>query len=208
MSRILAAPVFLIVLALLGLAVLPVVPQAQTASTELRPATVEETGRLLGENGAGLEAPGDPAAPEAPADEGNTMTITIPRLELKDVPVPDGSTQKELDDEGILRLSDSGVPWQEGSNTFIVGHALGFMRTRVPYVFYDLDKMRPGDEIVIKDPSGKAYTFRVYDYMTVRPEDVWVTYPVEDGRTTLSLQSCTPIPTFKNRLIVRAELVG
>jgi len=39
------------------------------------------------------------------------------------------------------------------------------------------------------------------------PADYWVTYPVP-GKTTVSLQTCTPIPTFENRLIVRGELVG
>ena len=42
--------------------------------------------------------------------------------------------------------------------------------------------------------------------MTVKPEDFWVTYPVPD-KTTISLQTCTPIPTFENRLIIRGELV-
>ena len=43
--------------------------------------------------------------------------------------------------------------------------------------------------------------------MTVQPEDLWITYPV-DGKTTISLQTFTPIPTFKNRLVVRGELVS
>jgi sortase A len=53
----------------------------------------------------------------------------------------------------------------------------------------------------------QEYTFRVYDLMTVEPNDYWATYPVE-GKTVISLQSCTPIPTFKHRLIVRGELVS
>lgn len=198
--------VLLICLATLVLAALPVVPRAQTASVELRPAQVEADRTLLGENGAELKEPAGRPTPEAGGGEA-MMTLTVPRLGIEDVPVPSGSTQEELDREGIIRLQDSGVPWQEGSNTFIVGHALGFLKTRVPYVFYDLDKMRPGDEIFVKDSAGERYTFRVYDYMTVRPEDFWVTYPV-DGETTISLQSCTPIPSFENRLIVRGELVS
>ena len=43
--------------------------------------------------------------------------------------------------------------------------------------------------------------------MTVKPEDVWATYLV-DGKTTISLQTFTPIPTFENRLVVRGELVS
>jgi sortase A len=135
------------------------------------------------------------------------MRITVPRLGLKDVAVPTGSKQAELDRQGILRLRGSGLPWMAGSNTFVAGHALGFPYTRVPYAFYKLAKMQPGDEILIEDKRGQKYTFRVYDLMTVEPGDFWVTYPVE-GKTVISLQSCTPIPSFENRLIVRGELVS
>jgi sortase A len=41
--------------------------------------------------------------------------------------------------------------------------------------------------------------------MSVRPEDFLITYLVPDKAIT-SLQSCTPIPTFQNRLIIRGEL--
>ena len=66
--------------------------------------------------------------------------------------------------------------------------------------------MRPGDKIFVTDSSGTEYVYEVYDYMTVRPEDYWVTYPV-DGMRVISLQTCTSIPTFENRLVVRGELV-
>jgi sortase A len=135
------------------------------------------------------------------------LKITVPRLGLKDVVVPTGSRQAELDREGILRVRGSGLPWIAGSNTFITGHALGFPRTRVPYAFYKLNKMKVGDAIFVEDKEGQEYTFRVYDLMTVEPNDYWATYPVE-GKTVISLQSCTPIPTFENRLIVRGELVS
>lgn len=67
--------------------------------------------------------------------------------------------------------------------------------------------MEPGDKIFIEDKDGRRYTFRVYDLMTVEPNDFWTTYPVE-GSTVISLQGCTPIPTFENRLVVRGELVS
>lgn len=211
MFRTLWGSVTVVLLAALAMTALPILPVKETASAELRPVVVERTGTLLGENGAPLRNPGD--APQSGAARGGQggagiMTITIPKLDLEDIAVPAGSTQKELDDEGIIHMRGSGVPWQEGSNTFIVGHALGFMQTKVPYVFYELDEMSPGDEIIISDPNGSEYTFRVFDKMTVRPEDYWVTYPSNDGRTLVSLQSCTPIPTFENRLIVQGDLVS
>ena len=199
--------IVLVSLGALGLAALPVLPQTQTASAELRPVQMENTGTLLGENTSELQAPPEAARPTGGRGAAGTMTLTVPKLDLKDVAVPTGSTQDELDREGIIHLEGTGVPWQEGSNTFIVGHALGFMWTRVPYVFYELDKMEPGDEIIVEDPTGEEYVFQVYDRMTVRPADYWVTYP-EDGRTIISLQTCTPTPTFENRLVVRGELVG
>lgn len=203
-SPVLLAALATLLLAILALTFAPVVPLTQTASAELRPAPAEEQDRELLDEGSEVQAPPDESI--AGSDTGE-ISLTIPRLDLEDVTVPAGSSQEELDREGIIRLKETGVPWREGSNTFVVGHALGFMRTRVPYVFYDLDEMRPGDEILVKNEAGDEYTFRVYDYMTVRPADYWVTYPVE-GRTIISLQTCTPVPTFENRLIVRAELVG
>lgn len=195
------------------------VPQAQKTLEDNDGAGVaagpETATRLLGEGGreaisqdtarrnAQRQTPG--VSGVAAADE--SMTMTVPRLGLDGVPIPSGSTQRQLDREGILRMSDSGLPWEAGSNTFIVGHTLGYQGTKVPYAFYNLDEMKPGDRITVKDSSGRSYDFEVYDEMTVRPEDYWVTYPERDGRTTISLQNCVPIPEFDMRLVVRAELV-
>jgi sortase A len=205
--RSLRVSILLILLAVLGLAALPVLPQAQTASAELHPAEFESAGTLLGENSPELQAPPQGARPTGKRGGTGTVTLTIPKLDLKEVAVPTGSSQTELDREGIMHLEGTGVPWQEGSNTFIVGHALGFLYTRVPYAFYELEKLKPGDEIIAEAPTGEEYVFRVYDHMTVRPADYWVTYP-EDGRTIISLQTCTPVPSFENRFVVRGELVS
>jgi sortase A len=197
----------LICLALLGLAALPAYPRTETASAKLHPAEVQNTRKLLGENPTGERAdPSQRASLQDEADSsGGTMTLTIPKLGLEDVPVPTADSQVALDREGIIRLKESGVPWEEGSNTFVVGHALGFLWTRTTYVFYELNKLKPGDEIIAKDQADNEYTFKVYDRVTVKPEDFWVTYPIP-GKTTISLQTCTPIPTFENRLIIRGEL--
>jgi sortase A len=197
----------LVPLLVLGLLVLPIVPETQTASVELRTAEVENTGTLLGENSPELGTPPETPRPTGQGDVAGAMTLSVPKLGLKDVALPTGSSQAELDREGVLRLRGSGLPWREGSNTFIAGHALGFPRTRVPYAFYELREMMPGDEILIKGADGQRYAFRVYDRLTVEPDDFWVTYPVE-GKTVVSLQTCTPVPTFENRLVVRGELVS
>ena len=208
----------LILLLALALLVIPIFPKKEIASVEVRPAGKDEPSAgtpvsrnessqgqtLLGENLSELKEPVEGVRVKS---GGAKLWLTVPRLGLKNVLVRAGSTQAELDREGVLRLDGSGVPWEEGSNTFIAGHALGFEWTRVKYAFRDLEKMKPGDEIFVRDSEGNKYTFRVYDRMTVRPEDYWVTYP-EPGRTLISLQSCVPIPTFENRLVVRGELIS
>ncbi|MBA3424067.1 MAG: class E sortase [Rubrobacteraceae bacterium] len=208
----------LILLLVLALLVIPVFPRTETASVEVGSTEPGETSHqdslqerqssqprtLLGEN---LSSETEKAARQADSATKVKIWLTVPRLGLKNVAVRSGSTQADLDREGILRMDASGLPWEEGSNTFIAGHALGFEWTRVKYAFRDLEQMKPGDEIFVRDSAGNKYTFRVYDRMTVRPEDYWVTYP-EPGRTLISLQSCVPIPTFENRLVVRGELVS
>ena len=186
---------------------LPVWPEREASSVELRTQEVMNTGALLGE---GTRGPGPPLAnalapPESPTPK--NMKLTVPRLGLEEVTVPTGFRQAELDREGLLRMKESGLPWEEGSNTFIAGHALGYPWTRVPRAFYGLEKLMPGDEIFLQSADGRTYTFRVYDRITVEPDDTWVTHPVE-GKTVVSLQTCTPITSFENRLIVRGELVS
>lgn len=201
------AAFFVASLAALCLLSLPLWPERETSSLELRTQEVVNTGALLGEGsgGAGTTPANAQPPPESPTQK--NMKLTVPKLGLEDVAVPTGFRQAELDREGLLRMKESGLPWEEGSNTFIAGHALGYPWTRVPRAFYDLEELMPGDEILLKDADGRTYTFKVYDRMTVEPDDTWVTYPVE-GKTVVSLQSCTPIPTFEDRLIVRGELVS
>lgn len=191
----------MVLVAVLCALFVPVWPGTYTDRVELRTQEVRNASMLLGEGGETAEKP-----PEVPPSTGG-ITLTVPKLGLSEVPVPTGSRQAELDRTGLLRVRGSGLPWREGSNTFIAGHALGFPWTRVPRAFHDLDTLMPGDEVFVEGADGRRYAFRVYDRMTVEPDDTWVTYPVED-RTVVSLQTCTPIPTFENRLIVRAELVS
>ncbi len=220
-SSVYLAAAGLLLLAALAVTLLPNKPTTETTGqnvvAEQETSTIPEeetpeppvTTRLLGEgNGEVISQKDAPSPTEAAPNSGSdSLTLSVPKLGLEGIPVPTGSTQQKLDREGILRMSGSGLPWEAGTNTFIVGHTLGYQGTKVPYVFYELDELRPGDLITIEDASGKSYDFRVFDEMTLRPEDYWVTQPDRAGRTIVSLQSCVPIPEFDMRLVVQAELV-
>ena len=73
-------------------------------------------------------------------------------------------------------------------------------------IFYNLDELREGDKIVLKDRSGRAYRYEVSEIFLAQPTDLWVMGQVR-GRDMVTLQTCTPIPTFEKRLIVRADRV-
>jgi sortase A len=144
-----------------------------------------------------------PEAPENPA-----MTLTVPTMDrVEDVPVYNGpaSDKKALHD-GTLHLEDTGFPWQQGSNVYIAGHRLGFPATKSYLVFWDLDELRNGDEVVVTDANGTRYTYAVFEKFVVAPDAYHVTQPVP-GRSIISLQTCT-LPDYSQRLVVQAELTS
>jgi sortase A len=154
------------------------------------------------------EKPPSAAAPPAvqPGLGQNRLLLSIPKLGLENVPVGDSSKQSYLDREGIMHLSGTGLPYERGSNTYIVGHAGDFEASRIPNVFRNLSNLRQGDLIVLRDAMGRTYNYRAYEYFVVNPRDVWITKPIA-GKQVISLQTCFPTPTFEKRLIVRGELV-
>jgi sortase A len=83
---------------------------------------------------------------------------------------------------------------------------MGYRGTWSRMVFYNLDKLNSGDEVLLKDRSGQLYRYRVSEVFTTDPGESWVMGQVR-GRDMVTLQTCTPIPTFQKRLIVRADRV-
>lgn len=147
-----------------------------------------------------------PAPVPLPKPADTRLSLTIPRLGLIDVTVGDSPRQSYLDREGIMHLSGTGFPFKRGSNTYIAGHAGDYDRSRVPNVFRNLNALRRGDVIALRDANGKNYNYRVYERLVVNPHDVWVMDPIP-GKKVVTLQTCFPVPTYETRLIIRGELV-
>jgi sortase A len=151
-----------------------------------------------------------PTAAETPSADtagpvDKTLYLTIPRIGLNDVKVYDSLSEDKLD-ESIVHVPGTGFPWQDGVNTYIAGHRLGYLGTGSWLVFYRLNELGKGDQVTLKDANGKEYAYRVTEQMVVGPEDVQVTNPVP-GKRLISLQTCT-LPSFSDRLIVRGELAS
>ncbi len=72
-------------------------------------------------------------------------------------------------------------------------------------MFYDLDKLVPGDEISLEDAAGVEYVYKVTEQEVVPPNDVEVMNAVESD-SIVTLQTCT-LPDYAERLVVRGDLV-
>ena len=141
----------------------------------------------------------DPGGPED-----KTLYLTIPSLGIEDVPVFDTVSEEKLED-GAVHIPATGYPWQDGANVFIAGHRVGYADTESYYVFYRLDELAEGDEILLEDSAGGRYVYRVARQMVVGPNSVEV-MNAREGEALVTLQTCT-LPDFEDRLIVQGEMV-
>jgi sortase A len=138
---------------------------------------------------------------------GAIMSLTIPELGLRNVPIMDSVTTSALN-QGVVHLPDTSLPWSDTPerNVYLAGHRLGWPGTGSHLVFYRLDRLTGGERITLRSRDGTKYDYRVLESFTVWPDETWVTGRVR-GRDLLTLQTCTPIPTYEKRLIIRAERV-
>jgi sortase A len=158
------------------------------------------------------------AAPPAPEDP--TLYLTVPRLGIYGHTVRNDDSQWALD-LGAIKEPETGFPWQKGyTNTYIVGHRVGWPGTESYYQFYNLPAMREGDVVYLADTNGTVYTYQVTEVFAVSSWETWVTKPIP-GRDVVTLQTCTESLTDRwtlgpnlfsagpnsGRLIVRADRV-
>ena len=135
------------------------------------------------------------------------MGLTMRALNVYNAPVFDSDAAWALNN-GIAHVPETSLPWSRAPqrNVYLEGHRLGWPGTGSHMVFYYLNRLENGDEIVLRDRDGGSYRYRVSETFEVDPGDVWVMGQVR-GRDMVTLQTCTPIPTWEKRLIVRADRV-
>jgi sortase A len=115
--------------------------------------------------------------------------------------VVEGASAEELT-KGPAHFSETPLPGQLG-NAAIAGH-----RTTYLHPFYDIDTLQPGDEITVTTLNGR-YVYAVTGTKIVSPDDYDAVIPTDDPTAaTLTLVSCTPKYSAKNRIVVHAELVA
>ncbi len=100
---------------------------------------------------------------------------------------------------GAGHMPHTPLPGMPG-NSVISGH-----RTTYGAPFHELDQLNPGDTIEVDTAIG-THTYAVREVIIVQPTELWVTEPREGSWLTLT--TCHPKFSARQRLIVFAELVG
>jgi LPXTG-site transpeptidase (sortase) family protein len=142
----------------------------------------------------------DPMTPtSSPVLPTTEPMIIIPKIGLEARIVPDLDPASLM--EGVGHDPSTQAPGETGV-CILYGHRfLNYIDPSSGY-FYLLDKLAPGDQVVIIW-EGSIYHFTVKDSFTIEPDDFSI-YEQKD-KPTLILVTCTPLWSDRYRLVVIAE---
>lgn len=124
--------------------------------------------------------------------------IRIPAID-SDYTVVEGTTPDTLT-KGPGHYPDTRIPGL-GGTTAIAGH-----RTTYGRPFHNIDRLKPGDTIILETPVGTCTYSVNKDPFIVEPTDFSVVNATPNG--TLTLTTCHPKNSAAQRLIVQADLQG
>lgn len=148
-----------------------------------------------------LDRLGSPSAAAAWRDGVIPQASPVTRLRLRrlgiDVVVVQGVTAAALR-AGAGHYPDTPLPGERG-NVAIAGHRVTFGRP-----FRHLDRVARGDRIELETPVGTfTYVVTVAPFV-VAPDDLSVLR--QDARSMLTLTTCNPVHSARERLVVQAVL--
>jgi sortase A len=123
--------------------------------------------------------------------------IRLPTLHRSYVMVQ-GTDEASLH-KGPGHYPDTPLPGEPGT-VAVAGH-----RTTYLAPFKTIDRLRPGDPVVLDMPYGR-FTYRVEKSQVVQPTALWVTRNV--GYPRLVLSACHPLYSASERIVVFARLAA
>lgn len=127
--------------------------------------------------------------------------LSIPKIGVE-INIVEGKNEKALF-RGAWRLPGTSSP-DLGGNTVLGAHRWLY-KPPSSRTFYNLDKVSAGDSIKIFW-EGKEYSYRVRETKIVAPQDVEILKNTEEN--ILTLFTCTPLFSSKQRLVVIAKLTS
>ncbi len=126
--------------------------------------------------------------------------IIIPKMGV-DTEILEGDVNTMLW-KGVVRMAVGSTP-DKGGNTIITAHRYLY-RPPNPKTFFLLDKLTKGDIITIYW-QNKKYQYKVRESRVVEPDEISILHNTPNPQLTLF--SCTPLFTSKQRLVVIADLI-
>ena len=157
----------------------------------------------------------DPKQASVPDPKTDDLWFSIPALGLWDQYVTNTNDFSAMD-YGAVKLPNSAFPWQDGANTYIAAHRLGWPGTGSYHQFYDLPALQLGDIVYLGDANGTTYTYKVSGFKEITPNQAREVTGPQGGRDMVSLQTCienfgdywTMGPHWYVRYIVQADRVS
>jgi sortase A len=147
-----------------------------------------------------LEAAGSgpsTTTPPAPVPGDAVALLRIPKIGLEKA-VVEGTRVPDLK-RGPGHYAGTPLPGEPG-NAAIAGH-----RTTYGAPFWSLDELEPGDDILVTTRQGE-FRYRVDGSQVIRPSQNEVLRNEEGNHLTLT--TCNPRFSARQRLVVKATLVG
>ena len=136
--------------------------------------------------------------PPPPPNDGDAIArLRIPKIKLDKV-IVEGVSSEDLKD-GPGHYPGTPLPGQPG-NAAVAGH-----RTTYGAPFYDFDQIEIGDLIYVTTVQG-AFAYEVIETLIVAPSAIGVLE--QTGEDLLTMTTCHPRYTARQRLVVIAQLLG
>ena len=131
---------------------------------------------------------------------GNSLTrLQIPAIGV-DVVVVEGTSEAALK-AGAGHYPSTPLPCELG-DVAVAGH-----RTTYGRPFADVDRLRPGDQIIFSTPVGRCVYQVSRMPFVVLPDNTGVVANTP-GQYTVTLTSCTPKGSASHRIIIKGTLVS
>lgn len=104
---------------------------------------------------------------------------------------------------GVAQAKGTSLPGEKGT-MYLFAHSsdVPWRITRYNTAFFKLPFVKNGDKIIIRR-NGKVYNYKVFQEKTIWPNEV--KYLIEPQGNVLILQTCTPVGTSLQRLLVFAR---
>lgn len=167
---------------------------------QIKSTTTEEIGKVINNAGSEKKTEGQKINP-ASQTGGGVNRLIIPKIGVN-APIIESADENYGLDRGVWRLPKSSTPEEQG-NMIITGHRFKYLPPS-NLTFYLFHKLEKGD-IASVIWEGKIYYYRIKEIKIVNADDVSILK--QSDKPILTMYTCDPIYSTKNRLTVIGELI-